>query len=185
MKKPHTGTCKQAPVTILIYTIKRSWWPASQRMSNIIIIIQVSNKTRTTSKIETILSLSSCIFPKMNSNNQFLTITPSCRYLLTIMQLSWLYRLSLYMYTIRQSRKKCLVKTHRVAFLHNCNQYLLNSYFRWIRISVNLFMPYFLLKDLHVQNINISTVNTFPEVRLIVGIISRAFLLLTRSTESL
>lgn len=153
-------------------------------MSNIIIIIQVSNKTRT-SKIEYILSLSSCIFPKMNSNNQFLTITPSCRYLLTIMQLSWLYRLSLYMYTIRQTRKRCLVKTHRVAFLHNCNQYLLNSYFRWIRISVNLFMPYFLLKDLHVQNINISTVNTFPEVRLIVGIISRAFLLLTRSTESL
>lgn len=157
-------------------------------MSNIIIIIQVSNKTRT-SKIEYILSLSSCIFPKMNSNNQFLTITPSCRYLLTIMQLSWLYRLSLYMYTIRQSRKRCLVKTHRVAFLHNCNQYLLNSYFRWIRISVNLFMPYFLLKDLHVQNINIAAYHS----KHVSGsqthcgnYFARFFLvLLTRSTESL
>lgn len=47
-------------------------------------------------------------------------------------------------------------------------------------------MPHFLLKDLHVQqNINISTENTLPEVRLIVGIISRAFLLLTRSMETL
>lgn len=153
MKKTHTGTCKQAPATILIHY--KTKLVTSLTMNEQYYNNHSSNKTRT-SKIEYILSLSSCIFPKMNSNNQFLTITPSCRYLLTIMQLSWLYRLSLYMYTIRQTRKRCLVKTHRVAFLHNCNQYLLNSYFRWIRISVNLFMPYFLLKDLHVQNINIA-----------------------------